>query len=1054
MTLTSRVSGRAALAVCVALSGFSALVFEVVWVRQLRLLFGSTTLAVGSAVAGFMLGLALGGIFGGRLARAGRASVSLYGWLELAVAAWGALVPAILAFLPRLVPAALPFWPATALRFFLVLAAVLPATAAMGATLPVAVAALARRHSSGEKTGLLYGTNTLGATLGAFATAFLLFPRLGVRRTNLAASLVEAAIALFVLAILAPSDRAETEGAPAAKRSAREALPRGDRLVVALYGVVGFSSLALEVCWERALSMVLGASVYSFSCILAAFLAGIGAGSLLVRPFLKSLESSSAILRPSRVFAAGIAAFAILALATTALFQLMPGAFVRLIVSFGLSPAGFTLTALCVCAAAMLPATLVLGALFPVAAKLAAGSGEESGEAVGTIYFSNTLGGALGALGGGFVLVPRLGLRGTIELACVAALLSAALLLWREAAAGERGTRIAAALSILAVSAAVLLPAPWRPEKLVEGVFRNPIERLPREVGTLPMRGRSDDEASLFYRDGVNATVSVQRHWGETYLKVNGKVDAGTGADMPTQVLLGEVPMIFGPQAEKVLVIGLASGVTAGSIALHHPSRLDVVELEPAVVAASHHFDAVNNRPLEKPYVRVIVDDGRIELARKGPLYDVIVSEPSNPWMSSAANLFTKEFFRLAKARLAPGGRLFQWVHLYGIRPSSLASIVSALRSEFPQVYGFAEKWGGPDLLLLASERPLRRGDFPLWENLDPAVQADLQRIGTFSTADLRSLLRIAPIDADAFARLAARPNTDDDMEVELGSFFEMYNPGGVLLRNWEAIGQTSRAVLSGAAAPARGEIGDLALSFLESREDQIAARALLMVAPEGPGTLLAVAGLEQRGGAAPEKLRTIFDGIVGQFPDSFEARLSRGRWRIEARLPGLAVEDLEKARTLRPGDPRARYELLRALNAAGRVDAADAASFAVRNSPLALADPKVWIETGQAALAARRFDEAAGDFQRFLEWNPYSSEEWKLLASAEQGAGRSPAARDALANADLARQNTARSLHELALRAERFGTKAAAISYLRKAIEVDPAYEAARSELKRLEAP
>ena len=1046
MTTPARASDRTALAACLALSGFCALVFEVVWVRELRLLFGSTTLAVGSTVAAFMVGLAAGGLLGARLSRSNRATLFTYGGLELAIAAWGAVVPTILRVLPRLVPDVLAFWPATFLRFLLVLAVLLPATAAMGATLPVAVAALRRRRQSGEQTALLYGTNTAGATAGAFCTSFLLFPGLGVARTNLAAALLEAALAVFVLAGLAPRARRREAASPGEEPAPPAGRPAGDRLAVALYGVVGFSSLALEVCWERALSMVVGASVYSFSCILAAFLAGIGAGSLLVRPWLP------AIRRPARVFAAGIALFAILALATTGLFQFLPAAFVRLIVALGLSSAGFTLTALTVSAAAMLPSTLVLGALFPIAGVLAAGPEGESGEAVGAIYFWNTLGGALGAFGGGFFLVPRLGLRGTIELASVAALLCSAILLRREAESGERRMRLASAVSILLVAAAVLLPAPWSPEKLVQGVFRFPVDRYPLPVRTLPMRGDdSDAEKMLFYQDGVNATVSVQRQSGETYLKVNGKTDAGTGSDMPTQVLAGEVAMLFGPPAKNVLVIGLASGVTAGSISLHRPERLDIVELEPSIVAASRLFDEVNNRPLEQSFVRVIEDDGRTVLGRKGPRYDVIVSEPSNPWMSSAANLFTKEFFHLVKGRLAPGGRLLQWIQLYGISPASLESILAALRSEFPQVYGFSDTAGGSDLLLLATERPLRRGDFPVWENLSPAVQEDLQRIGNSSTADLRSLLRVAPVDADALARQAPRANTDDDMEVELQSFLEMYDPTDVLGRNWAAIRGTATAVLSGAAAPTRAAVGELALSFLQTRNDEAIADALIRVAPPGPEGLVAVAELSRRRAAPPENVRKILDDTIARFPDSFDARLARGRARVDSRELDGAVEDLERAAALRPRDPRARYELLRALNAAGRKESALAEARIVRTSPITQNDPKAFSEVGRAELAAGRYEEAARDLRRFLDWNPYSPEEWKLLAAAERGLGRESDVADALANAGLARQNTVLRLHQFALRAEILGTKPAALAYLRKALEIDPAYEPARRDLERL---
>src|SRR5690606_35146179 len=259
-------------------------------------------------------------------------------------------------------------------------------------------------------------------------------------------------------------------------------------------------------------------------------------------------------------------------------------------------------------------------------------------------------------------------------------------------------------------------------------------------------------------------------------LKVNGKTDASTSIDMSTQVLLGELPLLFGPPAKKVLVIGFASGVTVGSVAKHaEVEQIDAVEIEPGIVEASRFFDAVNGRPLEDQRVRVVLDDGRTYLSSTREKYDVVISEPSNPWMSGVSNLFTRDFFAAVRGALAPGGRLLQWIHLYAMEPQAFQSILAALRAEFAYVYAFAYARGHADLLLLASERPLTRDDLPRWDELAPALHDDLRRTGVYDTADLWSLLVLEPDEVDALAAAAQIVKSDDNLFIELGAPWMLY---------------------------------------------------------------------------------------------------------------------------------------------------------------------------------------------------------------------------------------------------------------------------------------
>ncbi|MEW6271792.1 MAG: fused MFS/spermidine synthase, partial [Thermodesulfobacteriota bacterium] len=832
-----------AVAACFFLSGLGSLALEVVWTRELRLVFGSTTLAASTILVAYMLGLGLGGLAGGRVAGRLANGVRAYGWVEIAIGLYALVVPWLLAQLPalnRTLLAGLDFWPAALCRFALALALLLVPTALMGATLPILVAALTRRDPRiGAQTGLLYGLNTLGAVVGVFATTFVLFRALGLMWTNRAGALLDVAVGVVALVLVAPritgagaDGAAASARAPAARRETRASgrVPVG--VLLAVYAVVGFTALLYEVGWSRALAVVFGSSIYAFSSMLGAFLAGIALGSLIFRRWVDGTRS------PVVLLAGGMVALALLASCTTIALPHLPGMFLRVVESWGLDSGRIALAQVVMCALVMLPPTLVLGGLFPLVARVLADEVEDVGEAVGRVYFANTLGSAAGAFATGFVLLPALGLRETLALGAALDLLGAALLLVTGARA-VRGKSLA--LAPLAAAALLLVvPLPFDRQALTRGVFKAPDAELDFGIGLLPVDGRPVQEL-LFYRDGINATVSVHREEGIVALRVNGKVDASSFGDMSTQVLLGQIPLLFGPPARNVLVIGYASGVTTGSVATHASvERIDAVEIEPAIVEASRFFDRVSGSPLDDPRVELVLDDARSYLAATDERYDVIISEPSNPWMSGVSNLFTREFFAIAKGALAPGGRLLQWVQLYALDPRSLASIVAAVRAELPYVYGFADFSGSPDLLLLATDRPLARADLPRWEALPGPVQDDLERIGNFSTADLWGLMRVTPQDVDALVAKAPVVNGDDNMFIELGTPWMLYDETS--LANWKALVSTRGAILP--LLRALGEpldmdgLGDLALAH--ARKDSNAV-----------GDLLAEAGKAGRSGTA-----------------------------------------------------------------------------------------------------------------------------------------------------------------------------------------------------------
>ena len=317
-------------------------------------------------------------------------------------------------------------------------------------------------------------------------------------------------------------------------------------------------------------------------------------------------------------------------------------------------------------------------------------------------------------------------------------------------------------------------PAEWPESPSRRGNFT--ATRCPSAVAAARTRdgfraAQRDDAEVLFYEEGLTANVLVARQpsTDNVWLSIDGKIDASSRSDLATQLLLGHLPMVWrtaGPDEASAAVIGYASGITTGAVTRHAPARVAAVEIEPAVIRASVLFDDVNHAPLEDPAVRLVESDGRTFLAADGDPYDVIVSEPSNPWMTMAANLFTREFFEAGRGRLAPGGVFSQWIQLYGMRPEDLRSLVATFAAAFPRVAMF---WGipGRDLVLLGSDAALGVDVARLEAALSRAtVAADLARIDIRGVEDLLAFYLTDDAGARAFAA-GAPLNTDDNGRIE-----------------------------------------------------------------------------------------------------------------------------------------------------------------------------------------------------------------------------------------------------------------------------------------------
>jgi len=779
----------APLAVVFAATGACALAYEVVWARSLSLLLGVDAYAHAVVLACFMGGQAAGYVWGGRLAAREGRRIARYGALEAAIGLLAVIFPltrwladqAFLAIAGGLEPGGAALF---AVKLPVACALLLPSTVLMGATFPLLAEGAARAgHAGARATARLYAANAFGAVLGALVAGYILLPDPGMRATmigvgavNLAAAGVAVLLARLRYEAWAGGPGLSEEAGLADEGAARfpsELSPRTPALArIAVVGAfaTGAAALAYEVAWTRLLALSLGASTYAFTIVLAAFILGISLGA-----WLAGTRRVAALRSPLAAFGAVQLAIGLAVTATLPLADILPLAFERLRALLPATDRGFAQLQLLELGLALLvlaPPTILGGAALPLAARaVALLRGPAQG--VSRAFAANTLGSLAGALAAGLVLLPLVGLRHTFTAAIACNAVAGALAL--AASPGNASRRLLAPVLGGVVILASLVPPPFERGALTFQVFRSARRADPASrdgsVADFQARARKRTERIEFDRDGAAATVTVMRAAKDKLtLLINGKADASTGDDMRTQILLAHVPLLLRPEAKEVLVVGLGSGVTAGSALTHPITRLDIVELSPEVVEASRLFDGASGAPLADLRTHLVVDDARTVLRLSRRRYDVVISEPSNPWVAGIGNLFTREHFQAIADRLAPGGVALQWIHLYEISDEVVDLVVQSWLSVFPHVRVFAER-AQQDLFLVGSLSPLDV-DLPALEARMalPRVASDLARDGLTCPEALLALELYGPAQARALPRPRAKLgdlHTDDRPLVE-----------------------------------------------------------------------------------------------------------------------------------------------------------------------------------------------------------------------------------------------------------------------------------------------
>ena len=726
-------------------SGMTALIYQVAWMRELRLVFGFSTAASAAVLAIFMGGLGAGGWLLGRRADVSVRPLAFYGRLELAIAGSTALTP-LWVFLVRLVYVSLGgtqrlgIVAGTLARLLLSALVLSVPTVLMGRTLPAAARAVETDEDSRRRyLAVLYGTNTLGAVAGTILSNFLLLESLGTRLTLWAACLVNAVVGLAAIRLAAPvtpevpGSRFQVPGSAATgakeKRRDRQKARRREEpqavapalaptpappargFVLAAAAIVGFAFFLMELVWYRMLAPLLGGSTYTFGLILAVALFGIGAGSAAY-----SLSGGRATVTLAG-FAATCALEALCLalpyalgdrLAILAVLLRSFGAF-----GFGGYVAGWSLVAGLV----VFPAAFVAGLQFPLLIALLGRGRERVGSDVGLAYAWNTAGGIAGSLAGGFGLLPLLSATGTwvlvVCLLCGLALLSL-LLSGRASGGGLRASMPAgaAAASLLLLTASGPTGA-WRHSPI--GAGRVEFGKASPNTIRDWLRGRRRDLA--WQKDGVESSVALRKASDGYAFVISGKIDGSSRGDAATQVMGGLIGAALHPEPRRALVIGLGTGSTAGWLAaVPSIARVDVVELEPAILRVAEDCAPVNADVLHNPKVRIDIGDAREWLLTSRDQYDLIFSEPSNPYRAGISSLFTEDYYRAARSRLAPGGIFLQWLQAYEVDSGTVQTVYATLGAVFPEVETWYTKQD--DLVLASTAEPVAYDAVRLRERL------------------------------------------------------------------------------------------------------------------------------------------------------------------------------------------------------------------------------------------------------------------------------------------------------------------------------------------------
>ena len=994
------------------LSGFTALVFEILWSRQFVTVFGNSSYAISVVLCAYMAGLGFGSWLGGRLADQTRRWLLLYAGIEAAVGLWALLIPLVLDGLRRWVPEVSLLAPdqsllvSSSLRFLISLVTLFLPCTLMGATLPLLVRFCSEGRSEvGPVVGSLYGINTVGAALGCFVAGYWMLEAFGIATTNRTAAGVDLLLAVAAAALafkLGPAPETSGEqprtGPPEESEVPAASHPR--RVLPWVAFATGLAGLCCEVLWTRYLVFFNNVH-YVFTTILVLFLLGLGLGSLLYRLLLAGRTDPLKLL--SRLLL-------LLAAAVPACFAL--GAYLY-------SSGHLSLDRYCVKAAAITMAvpTVLMGAVFPVICAAYGPELRRAGRGVGTLAALNTTGAVVGALLPAFAFVPLFGVQHSILLLS-GLYLAMGLILTPMAAPGWKQWVPSGALGALAV----LVIAVSAPADLVRGVFLQRTARLPVAPEI------------TFWQEGRTATSVVirDRNTEQKWIFINGNAEVPTTlASLSCFKLLGTLGPLLHPDPQDVFIIAVGGGIAAGAT-LQHPGvgSVEIVDIEEAVIEAARQMGEFNHDLLDDSRVEVVINDGRNQLLMSRRKWPVIICDSTHPKASDSWVLYTQEFYRLVHEHLDEGGVFVQWLPTHGLSVPEVQSIVATFQSAFPHASAWISAAAGNRgstefyLLLVATQDRLQIDVEDLGRQLDaPALRADLRPYGlaepfglltSFLAGEemLESWANGAPLNTDDLPWTYYDTGPSKIVPCDLRAIASLLQSPAPYLESADAelVAQLDRTVglrqLGWGINPRGGELTEADV------RNVVQMAELLGDEPDALNQLAAdVASL--RGGAAVAT--RIYNKVIETDPENPGAHKGLGDLYVRMNKVEEALEQFRSAVEISPDDLEANVGLEACLRRRGTL--ADAESYyrsAIESRP-----DHTGFHYGLGVVLARsqKLEEAAVAFRRAVELQP----RWTP------------------------------SRYSLAVALDQAGQSAEAIDHLRKVLEIEPEHEPSRRVLSAL---
>lgn len=735
-------------------------------------LLGSSSIAVSVIVTVFMGGLAIGSWTIGNLADKwnNRKIAIFYVFVEIIIGVYAILLPFIIKKIEFFYIFLYGYFEATlffsifikVILGFLIL--IIP-TFLMGTTLPLITRYLSKNWEHYSKNiSLLYGLNTLGAIIGTLLAGFYLLENFGIKAASIFSACINFFVALSFLFFwkILPSLSLEIEEKKelVIKRKATEKQKNTSKktsdfvlILLTSYTISGMASMFYQISWTRALSLILGTSTYAFTVILATFLLGISLGSLFFRFLPRNI---------SKIYFYIIVQILIIisVLISSLYFDELPLYYLYLREMFFDTWSDLNYIRFFLAGGMILLPTLAMGILFPIVCELISLENKNMSHVVGKTYALNSFGAMFGAIFAGLFVIPFIGLQYTIYVGVLLNIIALLIVLLESSKFSKLKKSIFLVFIILFYLSFILSAQKWSAKIMSSGVstYADNYFKVSNKYKELSLLDNNEEKLSnyeiwkiamlnyelLYYKDGIVDSVSVMKNSkGIISLLVNGKVDASAKGekDIITQIMIGQLPLLLHKNPKEVFLVGYASGITAGSILTHPISKLDAAEISPSVIEASKFFNEYNNDALEDKRINLKIADAKHTLLVSNKKYDVIVSQPSNPWIKGQSSLFSYEWYEIVNKHLNNDGLFMQWLPTYHISKENLKIIINTLKTVFPNVSLWTSTSPGDLILLASKDLDFKVSNEELMKKINyPKVKKQLEKIDLYSKDILKNL--------------------------------------------------------------------------------------------------------------------------------------------------------------------------------------------------------------------------------------------------------------------------------------------------------------------------